>query len=93
MDNKKQIASIYKILLIYEDVADVCNSTTEAEYLSYLSRLYIWASGLENIEIATTIKGLENIGLKASHKSVKSVVFHMIDLLEKGVVAIEPTVL
>lgn len=93
MDNKKQIASIYKILLIYEDAVDVDNSTVESEYLAYLARLYIWASGLGNTEIATTIKGLETVGMKISHKTIKSVVFHLIDLLEKGDVAIGSAIL
>lgn len=84
MEKDKRIAALYKILLIYEDVVDKTVSTTEGEYLSYLDRLYVWASGLDNDEIAQTIKGLHELGLKSSHKTVKSVVFHMIDLIGKG---------
>lgn len=93
MDKTKQIASIYKILLLYEDVVDVTNSTTELEYLAYLSRLYIWACGLGIDEIVTTIKGLEIVGVTATHRNIKTVVFHMIDLLKKGDVAIGTTLL
>jgi len=80
------IDSIFKILYIYEDCIDEC--LDEAEYKAYLDRLYVLTVGWGNKEIYTTIKGLYILGLKASHNTVKTVVFHLVDLIKKGDVAV-----
>ena len=83
---KELISAIYKILLLFEDVADQNSNITEQDYLKYLDRLYIRFKGRNNIEIPDTIKGLIILGVDLPKESVKSTVFHMIELIEKGVV-------
>lgn len=84
MSIEKDKSGIFKILYIYEDAINENKEVSEHDYLTYLDRLYIKYLGKDNEEIYATLKGLHKLGIKASHKSVKSVVFHLIDLLEKG---------
>lgn len=82
MNKKEKIDSIFNVLIQYEKIFDNGNVTNET-YINYLDRLYILYLGLENKEIAYLIKGLYNLGNKASHSSVKRTVFHIINLIEK----------
>lgn len=84
MNIERDKSGIFKILYIYEDAVDENKEVDESDYLAYLDRLYIKYLGKGNEEVYATLKGLHKLGLKASHKSVKSVVFHLIDSLEKG---------
>lgn len=84
--DKKLIAPIYKILLLYEDVMADGSDVHEADYMKYLDRLYVRYLGYGEREIYDTIKGLYTLGASASHATVKSNVFHMIDLVEKGAI-------
>lgn len=84
--SKNLISPIYKILLLYEDVNNPNETVTEAEYLKYLERLYIRYLGYGNREIYETIKGLSTLGTSISHAMLKSSVFHLIDLIEKGAI-------
>lgn len=84
--DKKLIAPIYKILLLYEDVGAEGSDVREADYMRYLDRLYVRYLGYGEKEIYDTIKGLYILGASASHNTVKASVFHMIDLIEKGVI-------
>lgn len=84
MKKDKKIASIYKILLIFEDMSSLDSNITEREYLSYLDRLFVWSLSWNEEEVSGTIQGLESLGEKAQHKTVRSVVFHMIDLIDRG---------
>ena len=86
MDKEKQINEIFNILVQFEKIAQNNSGVTETTYRNYLDRLYIWFIGYGNSEIASGIKGLYDLGANASHSSVKRVVFHMIELIEKGVV-------
>ena len=83
MGKTELISAIYKILLLFEDVADVKNEITEEDYLKYLDRLYIRFSGKGNDEIVDMIRGLYTIGVDLPHESVRSAVFYMINLIEK----------
>lgn len=82
---KNLIPPIFKILLLYEDVNNSESNITEKDYLKYLDRLYIRYCGFANQEICQTIKGLHSLGVKIEHDSVKATVFHLIDLINKGV--------
>lgn len=84
--DKKLIAPIYKILLLYEDVGSKDSDVREIDYMKYLDRLYVRYLGHGEKEIYDTIKGLYTLGASASHDTVKASVFHMIDLMEKGAV-------
>lgn len=84
--DKKLIAPIYKILLLYEDVMSDESNVCEADYLKYLDRLYVRYLGYGEREIYDTIKGLNTLGVAASHDIVKASVFHMIDLMQKGAI-------
>lgn len=80
---KELITAIYKILLLYEDMGKPNSNVTEDDYRRYLDRLYIRFTGLENEEVTSSIRGLYFLGTEADHASVKSMVFHLIDVLEK----------
>ncbi len=82
-ERKKIISAIYKILLLFEDVADSKTRITEQDYLKYLERLSIRFTGREDEEIVDIINGLIKLGTNLSKQSVKSVVFHMINIIEK----------
>lgn len=89
MSQKELISAIYKILLLFEDVLDDENEITEEDYLKYLNRIYIRFAGKGNEEIVDMLRGLYMVGLEPSHDTVKSAVFYMINLIEKGGVEIE----
>lgn len=84
MDQKQAIAQIYKILLLYEDVEK--SNLAVNDYLSYLDRCYIYWVGVGNSNIYNIIKGLQTLGMEVEHQSVKSMVFHIIDVIQKEVV-------
>ena len=79
--NKKDIASIYKVLILYENLNN--EDITIDSYLNYIDRLYVYWVGVGDKEIYEILKGLWVLGLNAGHKRVKSMVFHMIDVIEK----------
>lgn len=85
MDKKEIISQLYKILLLYEDAINLHSSVKEQDYLGYLDRVYIYWRGIGCGDIFNIIKGLHSIGLKAEHHTVKSMVFHMIDVAQKVV--------
>ena len=66
-----------------EDVYNDNNSITEKDYIGYLDRLYVYWVGVGDKEIYEILKGLWILGANAGHKRVKSMVFHMIDVIEK----------
>lgn len=82
------IASVFKILPIYEDCAYALNKPFE-QYQTYLDKVITILMGAEQlyngtvfIEIATMLKGLQ-IREDLSQKEVKSMVFHCIEMLDK----------
>jgi hypothetical protein len=79
--NKKDIASIYKVLILYENLNN--EDITIDSYLNYIDRLYVYWVGVGDKEIYEILKGLWILGANAGHKRVKSMVFHMIDVIEK----------
>ena len=79
------IKSIYKTLLLFEDISDINSEVTESDYRSYLNRMFVLFSGKNN-EICEYLSGLINLGDSATHENVKSTVFHIIKLIDKGVV-------
>lgn len=83
MTKAKIINSLYVVLCLYEDVFNESKSVTLKDYLIYLKRKYIYFSGRGNEEIACLIKGLEDIKLDITHDEIKSIVFHMIGIIEK----------
>lgn len=84
MEKKEQISQIYKILLLYEDIFDESSVVKLKDYLNYLDRIYIYWVGTGNSEIFNIIKGLKLLSLEVEHDTVKSMVFHIINLIEKG---------
>lgn len=82
--NEKEISSIYKILVLYEEIEKNESLDNIDSYLNYLDRLYIYWLGIGNKEIYEIIKGLWILGKNAGHKRVKSMVFHLIDIIKKG---------
>ena len=79
------IKSIYKTLLLFEDISDINSEVTESDYRSYLNRMFVLFSGKNN-EICEYLNGLIVLGGTATHENVKSTVFHIITLIDKGVV-------
>lgn len=79
--NQNKIASIYKILVLYEKIDDSEESINS--YLNYIDRLYVYWVGVGKEEIYEILKGLWKLRKEATHKTVKSMVFHMIDIIKK----------
>lgn len=77
---EKDISSIYKILILYENID---NDLKVDSYLNYIDRLYVYWVGVGEKEIYEILKGLWVLGKDAGHRRVKSMVFHMIDIIEK----------
>lgn len=84
MNKSKEIDSLYKILALYEDIENEQSNITAESYLNYLDKLYIKWLGVGNSDIYNTIKGLWLLGKDAGHHRVKSIVFHMIGLIERS---------
>ena len=78
---EKDISSIYKILILYENINDSEGNINS--YLNYIDRLYVYWFGIGEEEIYSILKGLWKLGANAGHKRVKSLVFHMIDIVKK----------
>lgn len=83
MKQKDLIAQLFKILLLFEDIGKIGSNIQENDYLGYLDRLYVFWRGMGKDDIFPIIKGLYSLGVKADHKTVKSMVFHMIDIIQK----------
>lgn len=83
MNKRKRINGIFNILVQFEKINDVESDVTEETYLNYLDRLMIWYMGYGNEDIVYAIKGLKELGTKANHDSVKRIVFHVIEILDK----------
>lgn len=77
------INELFNILVQFEKIEENNSGVTEETYKHYLDRLYVWYLGYGNNEIAFSIKGLYDLGKFAKHDSVKRVVFHMIDIINK----------
>lgn len=82
--SEKEISSIYKILVLYEEIEKNESLDNIDSYLNYLDRLYVYWLGIGDKEIYEIIKGLWILGENAGHKRVKSMVFHLIDIIKKG---------
>lgn len=83
MENNKEISALYKILVLYEEVIDDKSPINIDSYLNYIDRLYVYWFGIGKEEIYSILKGLWKLGVNAGHKRVKSLVFHMIDIIKK----------
>lgn len=85
IEKTKEIDSLYKILALYEDMEDDKSDINIESYLNYIDRLYVQWVGIGNSEIYNTLRGLWTLGKNAGHRRVKSMVFHMIGIIERGV--------
>lgn len=83
MDNNKEISAIYKILVLYEELMNNKSPINIDSYLNYIDRLYVYWFGIGEEEIYGILKGLWKLGINAGHKRVKSLVFHIIDIINK----------
>jgi hypothetical protein len=84
MKKKELISQIFKILLLYEDAIAQQDGMTKENYIGYLDRLYVFWLGVGYSDIYNILKGLKTLELNAEHKVVKSLVFHIINLIERG---------
>ena len=79
MSQNRLADEFYKSLGLWEDA--VQKRTIEKDsYLKYLNRLFVKYYGLDKQEIYALIKGLYELKDNAGHETVKSVVFHLIEL-------------
>ena len=85
MTKQQRIDSIFNILVQFEKIDVPLSGVTEESYQNYLDRLNVWYLGYGNDEIACSIEGLYKLGAKAKHETVKRIVFHIIDILDKEV--------
>lgn len=84
MNIEKRTNEIFNVLIQYEKIFEEDSSVTEETYKRYVDRLYTWYYGADCEEIYNLLKGLYNLGQKATHQNVKSTVFHIIQLLQRG---------
>ena len=82
MNKNKEISALYKILVLYEEFIENKSPNIDS-YLNYIDRLYVYWIGVGDKEIYEILKGLWVLGANAGHKRVKSMVFHIIDLINK----------
>ena len=85
MNKKQKIDKIFNILVQFEKIKDPVSNVTEETYKNYLNRLSVWYLGYGNEEIFCGIQGLYDLGASAEHETVKRMVFHLIDILDKEV--------
>lgn len=85
MSNRQKIDEIFKVLVEFENIGNQQYQTTEESYLAYLDRLCTYYLGTDKEEIYNQLKGLHKLGIKANHDTVKRIVFHIINLLDKEV--------
>lgn len=83
MTKQELISQIYKILLLYEDVLDINSTVKPQDYLAYLDRLYVYWLGVGRDDVFNIIRGLRMLELNAEHQTVKQMVFHVIDVVQK----------
>ena len=84
MNVKKRIDSVYKIFALRLSLEDENSDVTWDGYKKYLERLYVWFLGYGNEEIYSSILGLKKSYKETSLDTVKTIVFHIIHILEKG---------
>lgn len=82
-DKAKRINSIYKIYALRKSLEDNTSDVTWEGYQKYLERLYVWFLGYGNEEIYSSILGLKK-AKDTEVETVKTIVFHMIHILEEG---------
>lgn len=82
---EQRINEIFNVLVQFEKINDEDSTVTEQTYCNYLDRLYVWYLGYGNNEIAVMLKGLYDLGKNVSHSTVRRIVFHIIDILDKEV--------
>ena len=82
---RQRIDSIFYILVQFEQMIDCLNGVTENTYRNYLDRINVWYLGRGNEEIGYAIEGLKKMGKNANHDTVRRIVFHIIDILDKEV--------
>lgn len=81
MDRKQKIASLFKILPLYESVVNTEDKITADDYLSYLDRISVEYLGMGENDIYNSLRGLRELGTTLEVKTVRSVVFHMTNML------------
>lgn len=85
MAKKERIDGIFNILVQFEKIGESESQVTAETYSNYLDRLTVWYMGYGNDEIVYGLKGLHELGAEASHETVRRMVFHLIDILDKEV--------
>ena len=85
MTKKEKIDGIFNILVQFEKIGEAESHVTAETYDNYLDRLTVWYMGYGNDEIVCGIKGLHELGAEANHDTVRRMVFHLIDILDKEV--------
>lgn len=81
MDRKQKIASLFKILPLYESVVKQDGEIKAEDYLTYLDRVSIEYLGMGEDSIYNLLKGLRETAFSLEVKTVRSIVFHMTNML------------
>lgn len=80
----QKIDEIFNILIQYEKINEADSGVSIESYQGYLDRLYVWYVGEGNDTIYNYLRGLYMLGNKASHETVRRIVFDIIGTLENG---------
>ena len=72
------IKSIYKTLLLFEDISDINSEVTESDYRSYLNRMFVLFSGKNN-EICEYLNGLIVLGAQPPTKTLSQQYFILLN--------------
>lgn len=78
---EQNISALYKILGLFESYQK--DEITEDEYMTYLNRTKVRFDGMPYEEISDTLEGLIKNKTTLNHKTVKSVVFNLIDVYKR----------
>lgn len=81
-DKQNKIHSLYKTLLLYEDLTSAEPHIEEGDYTMYCERLSVRFRAVDG-EIADTLAGLAKMGTEATHTLVRSCVLRMVNRVDR----------
>ncbi len=81
-EKQNKIHSLYKVLLLFEDLTGLEPHIEEADYTMYCERLSVRFRAVDG-ETADTLSGLARMGTEATHPIVRSCVLRMVNHIDR----------